>query len=106
MYDILPIKDTFLVLGIQDLTQLSTLNPIFLDIGNSPAFDDFIIKYSPKKYFYRLRLLTVTLSTKILNVDDGDIIVSCVRLNDCKKADVNGKRTNVLGIIYTENIRN
>ena len=106
MYDILPIKDTFLVLGIQDLTQLSTLNHILLDIGNSPAFDDFVIKYSPREYFYRFRLLTVTLSTNILNVDDGDIIVSCVGLNDCKKADVNGKRTNVLGIIHTENIPN
>ena len=35
----------------QDLTQLSTLNHIFLDIGSSPAFDDFVIKYSPKKIF-------------------------------------------------------
>ena len=51
-------------------------------------------------------MLTVPLSTKILNVDDGDIIVSSVGLNDCKKADVNGKRTNVLGIINTEKIPN
>ena len=78
MYYILPIKDTFLVLGIQDLTQLCTLNPIFLGIGNSPAFHGFVIKYSPKKYFYRL-------STMILNVGDGNIIVSCVGLNDYKK---------------------
>ena len=42
----------------------------------------------------------------MLNVDNGDIIVSCVGLNDCKKADVNGKRTDVLGIIHTENIAN
>ena len=82
------------------------IEPIFPGIGNSPTFDDFIIKYSPKKYFYRFRLLTVTLSTKILNVDDGDIIFSSVGLNDCKKADVNGKRTKVLGIINTENIPN
>ena len=106
MYDILPIEDTFLVLGIQDLKQLSTLKPIFLDISNSPTFDNFVIKYSPKKHFYRFRLLTVTLSSKMLNVDNGDIIVSCVGLNDCKKADVNGKRTDVLGIIHTENIAN
>ena len=51
-------------------------------------------------------MLTVTLLTKTLNVDNGDIIVSCVGLNDCKKADVNGKRTDVLGIIHTENIAN
>ena len=106
MYDILPIEDTFLVLGIQDLKQLSTLKSIFLDISNSPTFDNFVIKYSPKKHFYRFRLLTVTLSSKMLNVDNGDIIVSCVGLNDCKKADVNGKRTDVLGIIHTENIAN
>ena len=42
----------------------------------------------------------------MLNVDNGDIIVSCVGLNDCKKADVNGKRTDMLGIIHTENIAN
>ena len=106
MYDILPIEDTFLVLGIQDLKQLSTLNPIFLDISNSPTFDNFVIKYSPKKHIYRFRLLTDKLSSKMLNVDNGDIIVSCVGLNDCKKADVNRKRTDVLGIIHTENIAN
>ena len=106
MYDILIIEDTFLVLGIQDLKQLSTLNPIFLDISNSPTFDNFAIKYSPKKHFYRFKLLTVTLSSEIVNVDNGDIIVSCIGLNDCKKADVNGKRTDVLGIIHTENIAN
>ena len=82
MYDILPIEDTFLVLGIQDLKQLSTLNPVFLDISNSPTFG------------------------KMLNVDNGDIIVSCIGLNDCKKADVNGKHTDVLGVIHTENIAN
>ena len=96
MYDILPIEDTFLVLGIQDLKQLSTLNPIFLNISNSPTFDNFVIKYLPKKHFYRFRLLTVTPSSKMLNVDNGDIIVSGVGLNDCKKADVNRK-----GIIHT-----
>ena len=106
MYDILTIEDTFLVLGIQDLKQLSTLNPIFLDISNSPTFDNFVIKYSPKKHFYRFKFLTVTLSSKILNVDNGDIIVSCIGLNDCEKADVNGKCTDVLGIIHTENIAN
>ena len=106
MYDILPIEDTFLVLGIQDLKQLSTLNPIFLDISNWLTFDNFVIKYSPKKHFYRFRLSTVTLSNKMLNVDNGDIIVSCVGLNACKKADVNGKRTDVLGLIHKENIAN
>ena len=53
MYDILPIEDIFLILGIQYLKQLSTLNPIFLDISNSPTFDNFVIKYSPKKHIYR-----------------------------------------------------
>ena len=106
MYDILPIEDTFLVLGIQDLRQLSTLNPIFLDFSNSPTFDNFVIKYSPKKHFYRFRLLTVTLSSKIMHVDNRDIVVSCVGLNDCKKTNNNGKRTDVLGIIYTENTAN
>ena len=106
MYDILPIEDTFLVLGIQDIKQLSTLNPNFLDTSNSPTLDNFVIKYSPKKHFYRFRLLTVMLSSKMLNVDNGDTIVSCVGLNDCKKTDVKGKCTDVLGIIHTENIAN
>ena len=71
-----------------------------------PTFDNFVITYSPKKHFYRFRLLTVTLSSKMLNADNGDIIVSCVELNECKKADVNRKRTDVLSIIHTENIAN
>ena len=32
--------------------------------------------------------------------------MSCIGLNDCKKANVNGKHTDVLGIIHTENIAN
>ena len=36
MYDKLSFMVTFMVLGIQDLTQLITLNPVFIDISNSP----------------------------------------------------------------------
>ena len=36
------VVDTFIVLGIQDLKQLTTLNPMFIDISNSPSFLDFV----------------------------------------------------------------
>ena len=39
-------------------------------------------------------------------VEKNDILVTCTGLNDCKKADVNGKEENILAIIYIENIAN
>ena len=50
MYDNIYVKDTFLVMGIQDLSQLSTLNPIYIDVGRSPTFLEFVGRYPPNKH--------------------------------------------------------
>ena len=49
--------------------------------------------------------MSVTLSTSIVNLDNY-ILVTCVGLNECKKADVNGAQENILAIIHTENVAN
>ena len=49
--------------------------------------------------------MSVTLSTSIVNLDNN-ILVTCVGLNECKKADVNGGQENILAIIRTENVAN
>ena len=48
MYDKLSAVDTFMVLGIHNLIQLTTLNPVFIDISNSPPYTSFADKY-PRK---------------------------------------------------------
>ena len=37
---------------------------------------------------------------------NNTILITCVELNECKKADVNGKEVNVIRVIHTENINN
>ena len=89
-----------MVLGTQDLTQLTTY-PVFIDISNSPSYISFVDKYPPKKSMYRFRLTGVAISTSMENMDT-DILVTC----NYKKADINGIREDILAIIYTENIVN
>ena len=105
MYDKLSVVDTFMVLGTQDLTQLTTLNPVFIDISNSPSYISFVDKYPPKKFMYRFRLTGVTITASMENMDT-EILVTCTGLNNCKKADINGIREDILAIIHTENIVN
>ena len=97
--------DSLIVLGIQDLKQIAVLNPIFIDIGTTEPFNNFIQKYPPEKFIYRFRLTSITISTSMKNLNNT-ILITCVGLNECKKADVNGKEVNVLGVIHTENINN
>ena len=99
------VADTFIVLGIQDPKQLTTLNPTFIDISNSPSFLDFVGRYPLSNFIYRFKLMSVTLSTSIVNLDK-DMLVMCVGLSKCKKADVNGVQENILAIIHTENVAN
>ena len=82
MFDELSVVNTLIVLGIQDLT---TSNPVFIDISNSPPYTRFVDKYPPKKFMYRFRLRSVTISTSMENMDT-EILVTCTGLNDCKKS--------------------
>ena len=99
------VKDTFLFMGIQDLSQISTLNPIYIDVGRSPTFLEFVNRYPPNKHMYRFRILSATISTSITNMEN-DILVTCTGLNECKKGDVNGKQEDILVVIHIENILN
>ena len=72
---------------------------------NSPSFLDFVGRYPPSNFIYRFKLMSMTLSTSIVNLDN-DILVMYVVLNECKKANVKGVQENIFAIIYTENIAN
>ena len=69
MNESLFVKDKFMILGIQDLKQLSTLNPVYINISRSAAFNRFIEKYPPKTHMYRFRLMSLTTPTKIKNIE-------------------------------------
>ena len=94
---------SFIVMGIQDLKQ-HTLNLTYIDISASPSFLDLAGRYPANKFIFRFRLMSITLSTSIMNVDNT-ILITCVGLNDCHK-DVNGIEENILAVIYTENVGN
>ena len=105
IYDIIYVKDTVLFWGIKDLSQTSILNPIYVDVGRSQTFLEFVNRYPPNKHMYRFRILSVTISTSIINMEN-DILVTCTGLSNCKKGDVNGKHDDILAIIHIENIPN
>ena len=73
--------DTLIVLGIQDLKQIAVLKPISIDIGTAEPFNNCIQKYPPKKFVYRFRLTSVTISTSMKNLNNT-ILITCVGLNE------------------------
>ena len=89
-----------------ELNQLITLNPLYINIGNSVVFVDFAGKYPQKHYIFRFKLLSITLSSNIANLDGNCILITRVGLNASKEGDINGNKTNILGIIHTESITN
>ena len=105
MYDKLSVVGTFMVLGIQDLTQLTTLNPVFIDISSLPPYTRFVDKYPPEKFMDRFRLTSVTISTSMENMYT-EILVTCTYLSNCKKAEINRTREDILAVIHAENIEN
>ena len=90
---------------VQDLSQLSTLNPIYIDVGKLPTSLEFVNRYPPNKHMHRFRILLVAISTSITNMEN-DILVTSTGWNDCKKTDVNDKKEDILAIIHIENIWN
>ena len=105
MYVKLLVVDTLMVLRILDLTQLTALNSVFIDIRKSPLYTSFVDKYPPERFMYRFRLTSVKISTSMENMD-AEILVTCVGLNNCRKTDINGIGEDILAIILTENIEN
>ena len=105
MYDSIYVKDTFLFMEIRDLSQVSTLNPIYTDVGRSPTFLEFVNRYLPHKHMCRFKILSVPISASKTNMEN-DILATCMQLNDCKRGDVNGKQEDILAIIHIENIPN
>ena len=58
-----------MAVGIQDLIQLTTLNPVFIDISNSPLCTSFVDKYPPEKFMYWFRLTSIKISTSTENMN-------------------------------------
>ena len=104
-YEKLSVRDILIVLGIQNLIQLTTLNPVFIDSSTSLLYTSFVDKYPPETFMYRFRLRSITISTSMENMET-EILLAFTDLNNCKKADINGTREDILVIIHTENIVN
>ena len=81
--------DTLIVRGTQSTNLHNQVNPIYLDIGKSSSFNDFFIRYPNTRFIYRFRLISITLSTNITNMD-GDVSITFKGLKDAKKCATNG----------------
>ena len=85
-----------------NLTQLTTLNPVLIDFSNSLPYTRFVDKYPPETFLCRFRVTGVTISTSMENMD-REILVICTCLNDCKKADINRTREDPGNNTYRKN---
>ena len=83
MFQNLKIVDTYFVRGIQNLRQLTILNPIYIDIDKSPNFTELGTNYPSTRYVYRLKLNSVTLSPNITKIDK-EILITCTGFSSCK----------------------
>ena len=87
------VVDKILISGLQRFKQYDKLNPIDIIIN-----DTQIISSLSKYGKYRLKTISFFISTSFNQTTDVMLITSN-RLNDAKKALVNGKIHNILGII-------
>ena len=96
------VADTLFVKGLQSYDKYTTLNPLYIDFRSNylhKKLEDY------KGYKYRLALVNVLFSAKFEN-ETENIMIICHNLNGTKKALINGKRYNILGIINLNEIKN
>ena len=96
------VVDPLFVKGLQSYDKYTTLNLLDIDFRSNylhQKFEDY------KGYKYRLALVNVLFSAKFEN-ETENIMIICHNLNGTKKALINGKRYNILGIINLNELKN
>ena len=87
------VVDKILISGLQCFEKYGKLNPVDIKIN-----DTQIISSLSKYGKYRLKITSLLISTSFNQTTDVMLITSN-RLNDAKKALINGKIHNILGVI-------
>ena len=87
--------DEILISGLQNFEQYQKVNPIDIEINVSQIISS-LSKYGNSRY--RLKLTSLLLRTSF-DQTTNVIFITCNGLNNAKKALINGKIHNILGII-------
>ena len=96
------IVDTLFIKGLQSYNKCTILNPLNIDF-RSNYLQQKIDHY--KGYKYMLTMENILFSAKFEN-ETQNIIITCHNLNSAKKALINGKKYNILGLINLNEIKN
>ena len=96
------IVETLLIKALQNYDKYMILNPLEVNL-HSNYLTQKINEY--KGFIYQVILKNVLFSTAIAN-DTQKILITCQNLNSAKKALINGKIYDLLGIINFSEIKN
>ena len=96
------IVDTLFIKGLQSYDKYTILNPLDIDF-RSKNLNQKLEDY--RGYKYMLTLKNILFRANFENKTEN-IIVICHNLNTAKKALINGKKYNILGVINLNQIKN
>ena len=94
------IIDKTLISGLQNFEQYQKLNPIDIEVNGSQIISS-LSKY--RNHRYCLQVTSLSLST-LFDQTTNVIFITCGGLDDAKKALINGKIHNILGVIKIREI--
>ena len=96
------VAETFLVKALQSYDRYTVLNPLQINLSSNylnQKTNDF------KGFVYEVLLKNILFSASISN-DTQNVFITCSNLHSAKKALINGKIYNLLGIINLNEIKN
>ena len=96
------VAETFLVKALQSYDRYTVLNPLQINLSSNylnQKTNDF------KGFVYEVLLKNILFSASISN-DTQNAFITCSNLHSAKKALINGKIYNLLGIINLNEIKN
>ena len=96
------IIDEITIGGLQNFKKYSSLNPMEIHLSDNNIIST-LTKY--KKYKYRFIITGLLFSSSFIN-DTHVFFITCNELNDSRKASINRKIYNTLGIINISQIKN
>ena len=96
------VVDTLLIKGLQNYDKYTTLNPLELNF-RSNYLNEKLEDY--KGYTHMLTLKNILFSARFTN-ETQNIFIICHNLNSAKKALINTKRYNILGLVNLNEIKN
>ena len=96
------VLDTILVKALQNYNNYTVLNPLEIDL-RSNYLSKKIYKY--KGFTFKVIIRNLLFSSSVTN-DTQNVFATCQNLNSSKKALINGKIYDILGIVSLREVKN